>query len=67
MTTVILEAVEAEELAELLEFFKEGLDTLPGHQLTELLFGNCEPYGTDDLRADLTRLIERLRTSPLTP
>ena len=65
MTTVALDAVEAEELAEILEYFLERLDLLE-RDATELL---SDPglSGRDDLRSDLTRLIERLRTSPLTP
>jgi hypothetical protein len=66
MTTATLDAVEAEELAEILEYFLELLDLLvnPDHDAVDFSEGNL--YGADDLRADLTRLVERLRTSPIT-
>jgi hypothetical protein len=65
MATLTLDAVDAEELAEILEYFLERID-LQGRDATELL---SDPglYGRDDLRSDLTRLIERLRNSPLSP
>jgi hypothetical protein len=44
----------------------ERLDVLATHDLATLLFADCSPYGLDDLRADVTRLIDRLHTSPFT-
>jgi hypothetical protein len=67
MTTVTLDALDAIELAEILEYFMERLDILAEHDLAKLLFADCTPYGIDDLRADVARLIDRLHTSPLTP
>jgi len=65
MTTLTLDAVDAQELAEILEYFLERIDLLEC-PATELL-PDQGLYARDDLRSDLTRLIERLRTSPLTP
>jgi hypothetical protein len=67
MTTVTLDALDAVELAEILEYFVERLDILAEHDLATLLFNQCSPYDIDDLRADVTRLIHRLHTSPYTP
>jgi hypothetical protein len=67
MTNVMLDAVDAIELAEILEYFVERLDILADHGLAELLFADCSTYDLDDLRADAARLINRLHTSPLTP
>lgn len=67
MTTVTLDAVEAVELAELLEYFMERLDILVEHDLAANFFSPGSPYGIEDLRADLARLIERLQTGQLTP
>jgi hypothetical protein len=67
MTTVALDATDAVELAEILEFFMQRIDVLAEHDLAAPFFSQCSPYGIDDLRADVTRLIERLYTSKLTP
>jgi hypothetical protein len=66
MTTVTIDALDAIELAEILDYFMERLDVLAKHDLATLLFPACNPYGLDDLRADVTRLIDRLHTSPFT-
>jgi len=65
MTNVTLDAVDAVELAEVLEFFMQRLDILAEHDLAAFFFSQCSPYGIDDLRADIARLIKRLYTSPL--
>ena len=67
MTTVTLDAVDAVELAEILEFFMQRLDILAEHDLAAFFFSQCDPYGLDDLREDVARLIERLYTSPYAP
>jgi len=64
MTNIILDAVDAIELAEILEYFMERLDILANHDLAKFLFADCSPYDLDDLRADVARLIHRLETSP---
>ncbi len=64
---IILDAIDAIEIAEILEYFMERLDILAEHDLAKLLFTDCSPYNLDDLRADVTRLIHRLNTSPITP
>ena len=67
MTTVTLDALDAVELAEILEYLIERLDILAENDLAKLLFADTSPYNIDDLRADVARLIDRLYTSPLTP
>ena len=63
---IILASLEAIEIAEILEYFTERLDVLADSDLATLLFNQCSPYGLNDLRADVTRLIHRLYTSPHT-
>jgi hypothetical protein len=65
--TIILDALDAIELAEILEYFLERLDVLAEHDLAKLLFAECSPYGLHDLRADVARLIIRLHTGQLAP
>ena len=67
MSTVTIDALDAIELAEILEYFLERLDVLAEHDLAKFVFAECRAYGLDDLRADTGRLINCLRTSPLTP
>ena len=67
MSTVTIDAVDAVEIAEILEYFLERLDILGDNSLAALLFTECSTYGLDDLRDDVTRLIDRLQVSPLTP
>ena len=67
MTIVTLDAVDAVELAEILEFFMQRIDVLAAHDLDAFFFSECSPYGIDDLRADVARLIHRLYTSPYVP
>lgn len=59
MSTDTIDALEAIELAEILEYFLEGVDVLGEHNLSSWLFADCSPYRLDDLRADVTRLITR--------
>ena len=66
MTTVNLDAVDAEEIAEILEYFLERIDAPEDNPAVPDL-SQRHPYGPNDLRSDLTRLIECLRTSPITP
>jgi hypothetical protein len=67
MTIVTLDAVDAVDLAEILEFFMQRIDVLAEHDLAGFFFSECSPYGIDDLRADVVRLIHRLYTSPYAP
>ena len=67
MNHIILDTVDAMELIEILEFFMERLDMLAEHDLAKLFFAQCSPYGLEDLRADVTRLINNLNLSPLAP
>jgi hypothetical protein len=64
LNNIILDALDAIELAEILEYFMERLDILAEHDLTKLLFADCSTYNLDDLRTDVARLINRLYTSP---
>lgn len=61
---IILASLDAIEIAEIVEYFMERLDVLADSDLATLLFNQCSPYGLDDLRADVTRLVNRLCTSP---
>jgi hypothetical protein len=67
MSTVTIDALDAAELTEILEYFLERLDVLAEHGLAAFLFTECSPYSLDDLRADTTRLIGRLTTAPMSP
>ncbi len=67
MSTVTVGELDTVELAEILEYCLERLDVLSVHSLAAFLFTECSPYGLDDLRADITRLIGRLNTARLTP
>ena len=67
MNNIILDTVDAMELIEILEFFMERLDVLAEHDFAKLFFAECRPYGLEDLRADVTRLINSLNLSPMTP
>ena len=67
MSTVTIDALDAIELAEILEYFLERVDVLGEHDLGSWLFAECSPYRLGDLRADVTRLINRLNAARLTP
>ncbi len=62
MSTVTIDALDAVEPAELLEYFLERLDVLGDHSHAAFLFTDSSPHGLDDLQADITRLISRLNT-----
>ena len=65
MDTVTLDALDAVELIEVLEYFLEQLDVLADHNLaTPSCFNPCSPYNIDGLQADVVRLIHRLNTGP---
>jgi hypothetical protein len=64
---ITLDAVDAIELTEILEYLIERLDVLADNDLATLLFHQCSPYNLDDLRTDVNRLIHRLNTSPISP
>ena len=65
--SITLDAVDAVELTEILEYFIERLDILAEHDLATFLFADCSPYNLDDLRANVARLINRLQTSHTRP
>ena len=62
MATIALDTVDAIEIAELLEFLVELLETLG---VTTLAACDPDAYSVNDLRADAARLIRSLETSPL--
>ena len=62
-----LDAADAVEVIEILEYFIETIDCASAHGLVSRLYENCGSYDIDDLRADLTRLVDRLNHSRLTP
>jgi len=61
---IVLQCVDAIEIAKILEYLMKRLDILAEHDLAPLLFADRRPYGLDDLRPDVTRLINQLDTSP---
>ncbi len=63
MSTVTIDALDAIELAKILEYFLERVDVLGEHNLSSWLFADCSPYRLGDLRADVTRLINRLNAA----
>lgn len=67
MEHVSIDTLDAIELTEILEYLLERLDVLDAHDLTRLLFADNSPYELDDLRADITRLVDRLQVAPFTP
>jgi hypothetical protein len=67
MNHVMLDAADAVELIEILEYFIEAIDRVIAHRHAPRDFAACCPYGISDLRADITRLADRLNRSPLTP
>jgi hypothetical protein len=62
---IVIEAIDAIEIAEILEYLMERLDILAEHHLASFLFGDCSPYGLIDLRTDVQRLSNNLQTSPI--
>ena len=66
MATVTLDVLDAVELAEMLEFLVECLDTLIA---PSTIVPGCDggAHDLDDLRGDVARLARPLLTSPLTP
>lgn len=60
-TTISLDALDAVELAEILEFLVECLDI---QHITTLPACDRDVYNLNDLRADIARLIHRLHTCP---
>jgi len=62
VATIALDTVDAIEIAELLEFLVELLETLG---VTTLAACDPDAYSVNDLRADAARLIRSLETSPL--
>src|ERR1022692_5327131 len=44
-----------------------GSTSSPSTTSPRSFFSQCDPYGLDDLREDVARLIERLYTSPYAP
>ncbi|MGH9292794.1 MAG: hypothetical protein ACRDZ6_08490 [Acidimicrobiales bacterium] len=48
---IVLDALDASEIADVLQYFLERPDILAEHDLAKFLFADCSPYGLDDLRA----------------
>jgi hypothetical protein len=64
---IALDAADAVELIEILQYFIETLDRIAEHDAVARVIGGLDTYGISDLRADIERLINRLQLSPLTP
>jgi hypothetical protein len=67
MAIVTLDAADAVELTEILEFLIERLDMLARHDLATLVFNLCSPYDIDELREDVARLIHQINTGSTSP
>jgi hypothetical protein len=67
MTTVTLDAADAVELTEILEYLIERLHTVAHHDLATLVFNLCSRYDIDELRQDVARLIDLLNTRQIEP
>jgi hypothetical protein len=67
MSTVTIDALDAIELAEILDHLLDHVTLLTEHNTSSRLFADCSPYGLDDLQADITRLIDRLNTGLIDP
>jgi hypothetical protein len=66
MNHIALDAADAVQLIEILEYVIDALDHVATHHPTQLC-ADPTSYDIDDLRADLARLVDRLKRSPLTP
>lgn len=67
MNHVIIDAADAVELIEILEYFIETVDrAAAADDNNTALFADCGTYDISDLRTDLTRLVGELKRSPLT-
>jgi hypothetical protein len=62
---ILLDTLDAIEIAELLEFMLERV-TATNNDAPDQPFPDCCSYGIVDLRADVERLTNRLLTRPFT-
>ena len=60
MNHVLVDTADVAELIEILEYFIEELDNALRDDRAATPFTVCTSYRTDDLRTDLTRLVDRL-------
>jgi hypothetical protein len=67
MTTVTLDAADAVELTEILEYLIERLHTVAHHDLATPVFNLCSRYDIDELRQHVARLIDLLNTRQIEP
>ena len=67
MNHIALDAADAAELIEILEYLIETIDCANHQGPVSRLLESRGRYDIDDLRTDLTRLVESLNHSPLTP
>jgi hypothetical protein len=65
MTTVTIRRARSIELTEIPSTSWNGSTSPAKHDLTTLLLADFSPHGLDHLRADISRLTDRLHTSPL--
>ncbi len=68
MPTITFDVADAVELAEILYYLADWLDTMADYQLKRLPLDEREIiYPITTLRADLTRLYDALRNSKISP
>jgi hypothetical protein len=67
MNHIALDAADAVELIEILQYFTERLDRVTEHDAIAHVIGDLDPYRVSDLQADIARLINQLQRSQLTP
>jgi hypothetical protein len=67
MNHIALDAADAAELIEILEYFIETLDRVATHHHPTQLCADPTSYDIDDLRADLARLVDHLKLSAFAP
>jgi hypothetical protein len=67
MNHIALDAADAVELIEILQYFIETLDRVTEHDAIAHVTDDLDPYHITDLQTDIARLINQLQRSQLTP
>ena len=67
MNHIALDAADAVELTEILQYLIETLDRVTEHHAITHVIDDLDPYRISDLQADIARLINQLQRSQLTP
>ena len=67
MNHIALDAADAVELTEILQYFIQTLDRVTEHDAITPVIDDLDRYRISDLHADIARLINQLQRSQLTP